>query len=46
MLSNFLSSRPGIIILVNDTDWELQNGIDCVLNNNDSVLFISTLHGG
>ncbi|XP_049273570.1 ubiquitin-related modifier 1 homolog isoform X2 [Rhipicephalus sanguineus] len=38
--------RPGILVLVNDTDWELQGGLDCEVKPNDTVLFISTLHGG
>ena len=38
--------RPGILVLINDTDWELLGQNDCPLNANDRVLFISTLHGG
>lgn len=38
--------RPGILVLVNDTDWELLGGLDYEVKPNDSVLFISTLHGG
>ncbi|KAI4486041.1 PREDICTED: ubiquitin-related modifier 1 [Polistes canadensis] len=38
--------RPGILVLVNDTDWELLGQGDYVLQPNDTVLFISTLHGG
>jgi ubiquitin related modifier 1 len=38
--------RPGILVLVNDTDWELEDGPDYVLQPKDSILFISTLHGG
>ncbi|KAK2581153.1 hypothetical protein KPH14_007962 [Odynerus spinipes] len=38
--------RPGILVLVNDTDWELLNQGDHVLRPRDTVLFISTLHGG
>lgn len=38
--------RPGIIVLVNDTDWELLDSEKYVLENNDVVAFISTLHGG
>ena len=40
------SVRPGILVLVNDSDWELLNELDYVLQQNDSVMFISTLHGG
>ncbi|KAL3231362.1 Ubiquitin-related modifier 1 [Nakaseomyces bracarensis] len=38
--------RPGIITLINDTDWELEGEKDCVLENGDVVSFTSTLHGG
>eukprot|EP00727_Mastigamoeba_balamuthi_P013191 m51a1_g8495 putative ubiquitin-related modifier 1 homolog (93) ;mRNA; r:29842-30348 len=38
--------RPGILVLVNDCDWELCAGIDTVLQQNDVVSFITTLHGG
>jgi ubiquitin related modifier 1 len=40
------SVRPGIIVLVNDTDWELLETTRYKLENGDSVAFISTLHGG
>lgn len=40
------SVRPGIIVLVNDTDWELLETTKYQLEPNDSVAFISTLHGG
>lgn len=38
--------RPGILILVNDVDYEILGGHEYQLKANDSVLFISTLHGG
>ncbi|KAJ2445542.1 Ubiquitin- modifier 1 [Coemansia sp. RSA 2440] len=42
--------RPGILVLINDVDWELtDDGVDKYdqkLENNDNVIFISTLHGG
>ena len=38
--------RPGILVLVNSTDWELLDGLNYHLKQNDTVLFISTLHGG
>ena len=67
--------RPGILLLVNDVDWEITGGVSCSfyclkqqmriqqiahhlinrrsclqlntkLYENDSVTFISTLHGG
>jgi ubiquitin related modifier 1 len=40
------SVRPGIIVLVNDTDWELLDTTRCHLKDGDTVAFISTLHGG
>lgn len=40
------SVRPGIIVLVNDTDWELLDTLKYKIENNDNVTFISTLHGG
>lgn len=40
------SVRPGILVMVNMTDWALLGGLDYKLENNDEVLFISTLHGG
>jgi ubiquitin related modifier 1 len=38
--------RPGILVLVNDADWELEGEGDYVLQDRDEVVFISTLHGG
>lgn len=38
--------RPGIIVLVNDTDWELCGKEDYIVQNQDLISFISTLHGG
>ena len=40
------SVRPGILVMINNTDWDLVGGLDYVINNNDTILFISTLHGG
>lgn len=40
------SVRPGIIVLVNDTDWELLDTVNYKLQERDSIAFISTLHGG
>jgi ubiquitin related modifier 1 len=40
------SRRPGILVLINDTDWELEGEADYVLQPNDEIVFISTLHGG
>ena len=38
--------RPGILVLINDTDWELEGEGEYVLKDGDEVVFISTLHGG
>ena len=40
------SIRPGILVLVNDADWELAGELDYVIENKDNIMFISTLHGG
>ena len=39
-------SRPGILVLINNTDWELEGEGEYVLQPNDEIVFISTLHGG
>jgi ubiquitin related modifier 1 len=38
--------RPGILVMVNEVDWELLGGLEYKVMNGDNVLFISTLHGG
>ncbi|SCU94560.1 LAME_0F07932g1_1 [Lachancea meyersii CBS 8951] len=38
--------RPGILTLINDTDWELEGEKDYILEDGDIVSFTSTLHGG
>ncbi|XP_072963099.1 ubiquitin-related modifier 1 homolog [Typha angustifolia] len=40
------SVRPGVLVLINDCDWELCDSLDAVLEEKDAVVFISTLHGG
>lgn len=40
------SVRPGILVLINDTDWELEGQGAYVMQDKDTVLFVSTLHGG
>lgn len=42
----FYPSKPGIIIIVNDTDYDVLEGENTVLNDNDNIVFVSTLHGG
>ena len=38
--------RPGVLVLVNDADWELCGGPGARVGAGDRVTFISTLHGG
>lgn len=38
--------RPGIIVAINDQDWELLGDLKYQIKNNDNITFISTLHGG
>ncbi|XP_034989264.1 ubiquitin-related modifier 1-like [Zootoca vivipara] len=40
------SVLPGILVLINDADWELMGELDYLLQDQDNVIFISTLHGG
>ncbi|VVC95559.1 ubiquitin-related modifier 1 [Leptidea sinapis] len=40
------SVRPGILVLINDADWELFGELEYELQQNDNIMFISTLHGG
>ncbi|KAK6541774.1 Ubiquitin- modifier 1 [Orbilia ellipsospora] len=38
--------RPGILVLINDADWELEGEGEYELKPKDQILFVSTLHGG
>ena len=38
--------RPGILVLINDADWELEGEERYELQRGDNILFVSTLHGG
>ncbi|KAI9591809.1 ubiquitin-related modifier 1 [Syncephalis fuscata] len=38
--------RPGVLVLINEVDWELEGELDYLLSDNDQITFISTLHGG
>lgn len=38
--------KPGIIVLINNCDWEILGGESYVLNDGDIITFIMTLHGG
>ncbi|KAI9217768.1 ubiquitin-related modifier 1 [Blastocladiella britannica] len=40
------SVRPGILVLINDADWELEGELEYELQDRDEIVFISTLHGG
>ena len=40
------SRRPGVLLMVNDTDWELLGRLEYQVQDGDSLVFISTLHGG
>ncbi|KAL7713717.1 Ubiquitin-related modifier 1-like protein [Entamoeba marina] len=37
---------PGIIILVNDADWELIGMLNAEVNDGDVISLISSIHGG
>ncbi|GAT30764.1 hypothetical protein RIB2604_03601050 [Aspergillus luchuensis] len=38
--------RPGILVLINDADWELEGEENYELQQKDNIVFVSTLHGG
>ncbi|KAH9865966.1 Ubiquitin- modifier 1 [Plenodomus biglobosus] len=38
--------RPGILVLINEADWELEGEDQYELAKNDHIMFVSTLHGG
>ncbi|CBX98560.1 Ubiquitin- modifier 1 [Plenodomus lingam] len=38
--------RPGILVLINEADWELEGEDEYELGKNDHIMFVSTLHGG
>ncbi|KAF2860015.1 ubiquitin-related modifier 1 [Piedraia hortae CBS 480.64] len=38
--------RPGILVLINDADWELEGEENYILQPRDEIVFVSTLHGG
>jgi len=46
LIANGNTVRPGILVLINDTDWELLGESTYVLQPNDKITLISTLHGG
>ncbi|SCM00492.1 ubiquitin-related modifier 1, putative [Plasmodium chabaudi chabaudi] len=38
--------KPGIIVLVNEYDWEILGTYSYQIKNDDKICFLSTLHGG
>ncbi|KAJ1965425.1 Ubiquitin- modifier 1 [Dipsacomyces acuminosporus] len=38
--------RPGVLVMINDSDWEVEGDINYKLQDKDEIMFISTLHGG
>lgn len=44
--ANMGRRRPGILVLINEADWELEGEDNYELKNGDNLLFVSTLHGG
>lgn len=44
--TNVVRRRPGILVLINDEDWELDGRLAYALQDGDSIAFVSTLHGG
>lgn len=38
--------RPGVLVLINDVDWELEGTTAYKFASGDHISFISTLHGG
>ncbi|KAF2773085.1 ubiquitin related modifier 1 [Teratosphaeria nubilosa] len=40
------SVRPGVLVLINDADWELEGEDRYELQAGDEIVFVSTLHGG
>jgi hypothetical protein len=46
LIDDLALSRPGILVLINDADWELEGEEAYEIQNGDNILFVSTLHGG
>lgn len=38
--------RPGVLVLINGVDWELEDREKYLLCDGDNITFVSTLHGG
>jgi hypothetical protein len=46
LLTPYACRRPGILVLINDADWELEGQDAYELQAGDEIVFVSTLHGG
>ena len=46
LIEVWMGSRPGILVLINDADWELEGEELYELQQGDNIIFVSTLHGG
>jgi ubiquitin related modifier 1 len=44
--TNNSSRRPGILVLINEADWELEGEDKYEVQKGDHIMFVSTLHGG
>lgn len=44
--SDTVVRRPGILVLINEADWELEGEDQYELQKDDHIMFVSTLHGG
>ena len=40
------SVKAGVLVLINDADWDLFDCANYVMGKRDRITFISTLHGG
>lgn len=40
------SVKAGVLVLINDADWDLFDGPNYIVGRKDRITFISTLHGG
>lgn len=45
-LARITIRRPGILVLINEADWELEGEDQYELQKGDHIMFVSTLHGG
>ncbi|KJP90272.1 hypothetical protein AK88_00120 [Plasmodium fragile] len=45
-LSEKAKIKPGIIVLINEYDWEIMQMYEYQIKDGDKLCFLSTLHGG